>query len=152
MNRDAKHAFRISVIILLFVVIITYAYFQSRRILEGPRITIDTPKNGERVSDSLISIKGNAEKINSISLDDRPIYIDEAGNINEKLLLFPGYNIMKIEAHDKFGKDKMVKIEVVYDAPADQISNFADNASSTVRTAATSTTGTSSLASSSSAF
>jgi hypothetical protein len=117
MQRDAKHTFRIGAVILLFLIIASYAYYQSRKLLEGPRIVIETPQNGDRVSDSLLTIQGRTENINSISLDDRPIFIDEEGSINEKLLLYPGLNIMKFEALDKFGKDKIVMLQVVYDAP-----------------------------------
>ncbi len=119
MQHDAKHLFRIGMIVLLFLLITGYAFFQSRKILEGPEITISEPKNGATLLDPLVAIKGQARNINSISLDDRPIFIDEQGNFEEKLLLYPGYNIIKFEAKDKFGKEKIVNLEL----------NFIENSS-----------------------
>ena len=62
----------------------------------------------------MIKIAGAAKNIKSISLDDRPIFIDEAGSFSEKLLLSNGYNVIKISAWDKFNKKTDKLIEVVY--------------------------------------
>ncbi|HZS43138.1 MAG TPA: hypothetical protein VFA52_02885 [Candidatus Paceibacterota bacterium] len=140
MQRDAKHLFRTSVVVLLFIIILSYAFFQARKILEGPEIIINNPKNGQTVTDSFLSIDGVAKNINAISLDDRPIFIDEAGNFHEKLLLYPGYNIMKFEARDKFGKDKIVMLEVNYRAPAAEL--VPTSASTTLPTSSSSATTT----------
>ena len=47
-------------------------------------------------------------------MNDRPIYIDEAGAFSERLLLSEGYNILKVSAWDKFNKKTEKLIEVVY--------------------------------------
>ena len=80
----------------------------------GPVITINEPKNGSTTDEQMIKIAGAAKNIKSISLDDRPIFIDEAGSFSEKLLLSNGYNIIKISAWDKFDKKTDRLIEVVY--------------------------------------
>lgn len=145
MQHDVKHIFRIGIVILLFLIILAYAYLQARKILEGPEIHISSPKNGSTVYTSLLSINGQTKNINFISLDDRPIFIDEQGNFNEKLLLYPGYNIMKFEAKDKFGKDKLVLLQVNYQAPPPSIIPVTSSSTSPVATStATTTTSTSS--------
>ena len=80
----------------------------------GPVITINEPKNGSTTEEQMIKIAGAAKNIKSISLDDRPIFIDEAGSFSEKLLLSEGYNIIKISAWDKFSKKTEKTIELVY--------------------------------------
>jgi hypothetical protein len=112
MQRDAKHIFRLGMIVLLFLVIVGYAYYQSQKLLEGPEIIIDSPKNGAVVNDSFLEIKGVAKNIKSINMDGRPIFLDEEGRIDEKLLLYPGLNIIKFEAEDKFGKHKELDLEI----------------------------------------
>ncbi len=134
MQRDAKYIFRLGMIIGLFLIIGGYAIYQASKLIEGPRLTITTPKNGQTVHDSLLGIEGVAKNINTISLNDRPIFIDEAGNFKEKLLLFPGYNIMKIEAGDKFGKKKILILEINYEAttsPPPTLLNTATTSTST---------------------
>lgn len=138
MQRDAKHWFRIIIITSLSLLIVSYAIYQSRKLLEGPEITITEPQNGTITLDSLLTIKGVAENINSINLDDRPIFIDEQGNFEEKLLLYPGYNIIKFEARDKFGKEKTLNLEVVYQAPIPPIIPMGTSTITATSTATTS--------------
>src|SRR5271168_2930430 len=117
MNRDAKFLLRISILILFVIVICGYAYYQARKIIDGPQIKIDSPTNGEVFNTSFIDIKGNAQNITSISLDDRPILIDQNGNFDEKLLLPPGYTIIDMKAEDRFSRNIEKTLEVYYQAP-----------------------------------
>ena len=98
--------------ILFIIIIVLYSLFQARFIILGPQITVESPKNGEVLSDSLVVIKGSAKNISFISLDDRPIYIDESGNWSEKLLASPGASIISIKARDRFGRQTEKQIEV----------------------------------------
>jgi hypothetical protein len=91
-----------------------YAYYQSRSILEGPNIVIDTPLNGSTASTSLISVRGSVNHANEITLDGRPIFIDLAGRFNEKLVLMNGYNIIELIAKDREGRVHRKTIELVY--------------------------------------
>lgn len=101
------------VIIMTIVFVVGYAFFQARKIVSGPKITIERPGNGEVVYDNPIEITGKARNINSISMNDRPIFIDENGVFKEKLLLYLGYNIVEIDAKDRFGKETTKRLEIV---------------------------------------
>ncbi len=98
----------------LFLVILIYSAFQARKILEGPRISIISPRSGQVMEDPLLDIKGVATNVNQISLNGNLFYIDQKGNFDQKLLLSPGYNIISLDAKDKFGKQTEKKIEVVF--------------------------------------
>ena len=114
MERNAK---RIIISIGIAVIILSlsfYAYHQSKNYLRGPAIYVEEPKEGETFSTSLITIEGRAERISAITLNDRPIFVDENGGFREKLLLLPGYNIIKINAKDRFDRETKRVIEVVY--------------------------------------
>ena len=99
---------------MLAMMILGYALFQARNLIRGPMISIENPQNGSTLVESLISIEGHAENISYISLNDRQIFIDEAGAFKEKLLLSYGYNIMTIKAKDKFGRETQETLELVY--------------------------------------
>ena len=113
-RRKLKLSLKIITGSLFLFLILGYSFYQSRNLLMGPVITIDEPKNGLATEEQMIKIAGAAKNIKSISLDDRPIFIDEAGSFSEKLLLSNGYNIIKISAWDKFNKKTDKLIEVVY--------------------------------------
>ena len=94
--------------------ILGYTYFQTRNIITGPTISITLPANGTTLSESLITIEGEAHNITHISINDRQIFVDEEGNFQEQLLLPYGYTIITIEARDKFGRYERKTLELVY--------------------------------------
>ena len=102
MNRNALSILRISLFSSLGLVIIIYSLFQAQKLLTGPVIEIYTPQNGATYNQTLIEIDGWAKNVAYLNLDDRPIFTDKAGYFKEKLLLSPGYNIIKLDARDKF--------------------------------------------------
>lgn len=113
-RRKLKLYFKILIGSLFLFLILGYSLYQSRNLLIGPVIIVSEPKNGTTVPEQLVKIAGIAKNINKITLDDRPIYVDEVGVFSEKLLLSEGYNIVKISAWDKFNKKIEKTIELVY--------------------------------------
>lgn len=87
--------------------------YESRNIINGPMLTLETPKDGLSTSDPSIDVKGQAKNISSISINDRKITVDEAGWFKEKILLSLGYNVIKISVYDRFGRAKETLMELV---------------------------------------
>lgn len=98
----------------LLVLILGYSGFQARKIVEGPELTITSPIITNVMTDPFVEVAGIAKNIKEISLNGRPIYIDEQGNFTEKLVLLSGYNIIELEAKDKFNKETKKTLELVY--------------------------------------
>ncbi len=101
-------------IIALAVTIGSYTYFKAINLIEGPVITIENPKNGETLHSPLVTIEGASHNVAFITLNDRQIFTDESGHINEQLLLPYGYTILSIKAKDKLGRETAERIELVY--------------------------------------
>lgn len=91
----------------------TYIYYQSRAFVTGPVIQLKEPADGATFEEPLITVGGTAKHISYISLNGRQIYTNEKGEFKEKLLLLPGYNIITIDAEDKFDRSTEKTIEVV---------------------------------------
>ena len=113
MNRNAASLLRISLISLLGLVIVGYSLFQAKKLISGPIIDVFSPQNGATYSQTLIEVVGRAQNAAYLNLDDRPIFTDKDGKFSEKLLLSPGYNIIKLDAHDKFKKYTEKKLQVI---------------------------------------
>lgn len=101
-------------LIVLGVLVVGYSAFQAQKIIRGPVVTILSPLNGATYITPLIEVKGTTKNVSSITLNDRILYIDRVGNFIDALLLIPGYNIIKIEAQDKFGAKTKKMIEIIY--------------------------------------
>ena len=103
-------------LILFFVIVLGYAYYEARGVLYGPVIII-SPRVFE-ASDSFIKISGTAERIASLTMNGKPITVTEDGSFDEPYVLVPGYNRIMLEAKDKYGKTATRAIEIVYDPNA----------------------------------
>ena len=114
MTQSAHTYIKIFFALALVGIIVWYAYSKSADFLEGPIITIATPKNGITVSRSLVTVSGTAEHISYITLNGLQIFVTEEGLFSEQLLLSPGYNIITLEARDRFDREVKQTLELVY--------------------------------------
>jgi hypothetical protein len=113
MNRNAISLIRIGAIVLLGLVVVVYSIFQAWKLISGPVIELYTPQNGATYNQTLIEIDGRARNVASINLNGRRIFTDKNGYFREQLLLSPGYNILKLDAKDKFGTYTEKKLEII---------------------------------------
>ena len=104
---------KVAAFIILVVGILGYTYFQTKNIIIGPVIIITSPHNGSTLETPVIDVIGMTKNISHITLNDRKIFVDEGGSFSEKLLLSPGYNIITIQAEDKFGRKTKKVLELV---------------------------------------
>lgn len=91
-----------------------YVYLESGDFVEGPQITILAPRGGTMIEDSLIHISGVALRVSKLELNGDTIFIDEAGNFREQILLIPGINIITLTAEDKFGRKIKEIVELIH--------------------------------------
>ncbi len=89
-----------------------YVYYQARTLIAGPVIVVEAPENFASVEKPLVEIRGTAENISFLTLNDRQIFVDEEGIFLEHLILPKGYSIIKIEAKDKFGRVRIETLEL----------------------------------------
>ena len=113
MNRNAKSLLRIVSFSVVGAIIVGYSIFQAWKLISGPVIEVFVPQNGATYSQTLIEIEGRAKNISYLNLNDRPIFTDKEGYFKEKLLLLPGYNIIKLDAKDKFKNYTEKRLEII---------------------------------------
>lgn len=114
LNRTATlRLIRFSSIALVALIIIVYAIFRSLNYIHGPVIDIFQPINGSAISSTTVTIIGQAVRVNALSMNGKTVFIDEAGNFKETLLVFPGMNIITFTAHDQFGRTETKQLQLV---------------------------------------
>lgn len=113
MSRAPRQTLKIISIALIAIIIIVYSYLEIRNLIAGPEITILSPENGSTVTDSLITLLGASKNISKISVNDRPILIDQRGNFREQLVIPIGYTIISVKGSDRFDKEKEATLEIV---------------------------------------
>jgi len=108
---------RYGLIGLAAILIALYALSRSLNYIRGPQIEIFQPINGSTISTSTVTIIGRADRVNSLDLNGRTIFIDESGNFKETLLVFPGVNTITMTAHDQFDRSVQNTLELVGTSP-----------------------------------
>lgn len=100
-------------LIIFFIVVIGYAYFEARGLLFGPMIDIPSQTMTE-TQDPYVLIQGQANRIASLSVDGEPLQVTEAGDFQEPYVLAPGVNRIVFDAKDKYGNATQKVVEIVY--------------------------------------
>src|SRR3989338_2602175 len=113
MREKVRSYIKILTIVVVLVVIISYAYFETRELINGPEIDIKYPMDGLSVNQEIINITGKTKNASQLSLNGRPVFIDSAGNFSEKITLVMGYNSIFIEAKDRLGKTKFSNLNLI---------------------------------------
>lgn len=90
-------------IALSFVVVVALlGWFGTRRIASGPEITLTHPTSATIPEESSLTITGTTRNIAFIELNHHPFFINQSGEFEEEIALFPGYNVFRITARDRF--------------------------------------------------
>ena len=124
MNFNAKTFIAYTTSILVVCGIIVYIYIQSSTYLKGPQLKLLEPIDGTSTSSEIAIIRGVAKNISFITLDDNPIFANEDGEFSEKLILDPGYNIIRVKATDRFNRNIIDDIHITYKQSTTTENNF----------------------------
>ena len=99
-------------LLVFFLLVLAYGYFEAQGFLFGPAISVTSGVT--EVHQPYISIKGQAQRISSLSMNGKPITVTEDGSFDEPYLLAVGDNRIVLDATDKYGRSRRQVIEVVY--------------------------------------
>jgi hypothetical protein len=113
-RRKVKLLVRIWIAIGAISLIVGYGAFRAKSLVEGPDIGITSPLNGATSTESLITLEGYAKNISFLTLNGNKIFTNESGMFTEKVLLSYGYNIMTLEAKDRFGRTTSKTLQLIY--------------------------------------
>src|SRR5262245_55830123 len=89
---------------IALLAIVGYGLFEARRILEGPKISIETPTAGSELGEALVHVSGEAENISFLTINDKPAHTDEEGRFDELLSPPSGLTVVTVAGTDRFGR------------------------------------------------
>jgi energy-coupling factor transporter transmembrane protein EcfT len=105
--------------IISCLIIIIYGFFGAKNIIFGVKIkdvNINRQPiiNGSVFKESALIISGNAKNAVNLSLNGREISINQDGDFNETIALLLGYNVLVLQAQDKFGYTDEKDYQLIY--------------------------------------
>ena len=107
---NIKTYLRFGLLGLLFAFIGVYSIFQVNALAKGVNLEVKGIEDGETLQTGVVELAGLAEHASVLTVNGKEVSIDKESNFKSELVLSPGYNIISIEAEDKFKK----KTEIVY--------------------------------------
>ncbi|MBV9159344.1 MAG: hypothetical protein JO019_01975 [Candidatus Kaiserbacteria bacterium] len=99
-------------LVIFFVIVIGYAYFEARGLLFGPKINISSSL--QETHDPYIVIHGRADRISSLAMNGKTIPVTESGDFEEPYLLAPGVNRIIFDATDRYGRSRQSVVQILY--------------------------------------
>ncbi|MEK7160238.1 MAG: helix-turn-helix domain-containing protein [Patescibacteria group bacterium] len=99
-------------IILSFLIFLSYILFQYRYAVINPPLSITSPKNLSQISSSQITIFGKTDSNATVYVNSNAVSVDESGNFQKVIFVFPGKVTITVKAVNKFLKETTKKIEV----------------------------------------
>ena len=99
-------------LILFFLIILGYAYFEAQGILWGPSIAVSNTI--QQVTSPYIELTGTTSHIASLAVNGLSVPVTEAGAFDIPLALSPGLNRIVLDAQDKYGHSTQKVVEIVY--------------------------------------
>lgn len=99
-------------LVVFFLLLLGYGYYEARAMLFGPRITV--PSGTIIVHEPFTVIQGKAEHISELRMNGTPISVTEDGVFEEPYLLTAGENRVVLDATDRFGRTRQESIEIMY--------------------------------------
>ncbi len=113
-RRKIKQLLKFWVALCALGVVIGYAGFRAHNLVAGPKLIVESPADGSVTGNPYVEIKGTVKNISFLTLNDNKIFTDEAGVWNEKILLSYGYNVVSVEAKDRFGRSVKKTLQLMY--------------------------------------
>jgi hypothetical protein len=113
-RREVKTILKTFLIVSSFLLLLGYAGFRAENLVRGPGLTITSPQTGTTTESALIEVQGVTRNISYVTLNGDKITTDKDGVFKSKLLLSYGYNIITVEAKDRFGRVINRTIQLVY--------------------------------------
>ncbi len=113
-RRKVKRMMTVWIALAAIALVIGYGAFRAKDLAEGPQLSVTYPAEGAALSDSLVGIRGTAKNISFLTLNGNKIFTDESGAYDESILLARGYNVITLEARDRFGRVATKTLQVTY--------------------------------------
>lgn len=102
-------------ILCALLLVVGYGLFEGRRLIEGPEITIDSPRNGAALSGPAVHITGTAQNVAFFSINGRQAFVDEHGRFDVTVAPPPGYTVFTVSGTDRFGRARTRSVSITID-------------------------------------
>lgn len=99
-------------IVFLFLVVLSYIFFQYNSIIFGPPLSLTSPKNNEVFRESVVEIAGETDPYSTVNIDGEDAYVNLDGSFKKSLYVFPGNKKITVVAKNRYGKETKTTVNI----------------------------------------
>ncbi len=104
-TKSPKVSQRAIFIFFAILCLIGYLFLQYRIATANPPLSVSSPKEGQKITGSAVTVSGTSDPNATILINDNPVAMDGNGSFTKKIPVFSGSFIIKIKAQSRFGKE-----------------------------------------------
>lgn len=100
-----------TLLFLIFLAIASYVLFQYRYAIINPPLAVYLPKEGQTVETEIV-VSGKADVNATVTVNEEVATVDEEGNFEKRITLFPGKATITASAKNRLGRETVIKRHV----------------------------------------
>lgn len=101
-KKSYPHRLRRFILAGAVIGLVVYVGFQLQSLFTGPTLVVTNPVSGGS-SVRLITVVGSAQRAEEVRINGNIVFINQDKEFSFPLLLLPGYNVVTVQAVDRFG-------------------------------------------------
>lgn len=112
-NARFKNKRFLGLVITIFAIFISYILFQYRYAFINPPLDVLTPTQNQVINSSSVIVTGKTDSNSTVYINKDLISVDQNGNFEKTINVFPGKTTISVKAISKFLKQTEKKIDIV---------------------------------------
>jgi hypothetical protein len=88
----------------LLLILGTYVVWQIARLNQPPSLEINSPKDGEKITQTFVTVSGKTEPGMKLTINDEQVLVDDSGKFSASLGIGSGQKQLVIRSQNKFDK------------------------------------------------
>lgn len=107
--RRIKFAQTFKILILVFLILGAYLFFQYRSAIFNPPLSVSTPSENSIISSQTILVTGKTDLNSTVYVNNETASVDKDGNFKKTINVFPGKSKIVIKAVNNFNKTTILE-------------------------------------------
>ena len=99
--------------IIIFLLLISYIFFQYRYAFINPPLDIDSPKEMANLSSSTVTVTGKTDPAATVYIEDTAVPVNDDGSFKKEVVEFPGKTTITIKVVNRFGRQTTIERHIV---------------------------------------
>lgn len=96
------------ILMALFILLLSYFFFQYKGLLSGPTLSVNTPHENEVIMENVVTISGKTDPDSTLYINTQVASVDKDGTFSYELPVFEGDFTITILSKNRFGRETRI--------------------------------------------